>query len=103
VYRTTERTREWRERNPEEYRRQCRKAHLKRRYGMTLEEYDELFEAQNGICAICLEAEATDVDHEKPSGRIRGLLCHRCNWAMGIFGDNANRLRSAANYLEEKK
>lgn len=83
---------------------------LKRSYGLSLAEYDELFAAQNGVCAICACPEtykaaksphpkALSVDHDHTTATIRGLLCHRCNVGLGLFNDDILRLRAAIAYL----
>jgi len=81
-----------------------RKSHLKRKYGMTLEGYDRMFEAQNGVCAICLEVRPDDrtlhVDHDHETGVIRGLLCFRCNNALGDLREDVDLFQAAANYLD---
>ncbi|MFQ6212473.1 endonuclease VII domain-containing protein, partial [Bacillus mobilis] len=85
---------------------------LKRLYGLTVLEYDDLFKAQGGRCAICRQPEtARDnktgavrdlaVDHCHNSSKVRGLLCARCNSAIGLLNDDADVLRSAIRYLEE--
>jgi len=88
--------------NPE----QTRCAKLRRNYGITLAEYDEMLEAQGGRCKI--EACRTDVpgghgrfhvDHNHETGKIRGLLCHRCNIGLGHFRDSPHLLQSARDYL----
>jgi hypothetical protein len=77
---------------------------LRRYYGITLAEYQDILEAQNGRCAIC----GTDVpggkgvfhvDHCHNSGKVRGLLCHHCNVGLGHFKDNESILLKAALYL----
>lgn len=82
-----------------------RKATLKRYYGITVEEYDALLVAQGGLCAICRGPqthgrENLDVDHCHATGRIRGLLCSHCNRGIGLLGDDPERMRAAAAYLE---
>lgn len=81
-----------------------RKSYLKRKFGITLEEYDRMLADQGGACAICGREPRSDislhVDHEHQSGRIRGLLCFRCNNALGDFDDDPTLLRSAASYVE---
>lgn len=91
---------------PVEVRRAAnRKTSLKRYYGMTVEQYDELLSAQDGVCAIC-GGEQThgrtflDVDHDHATGAIRGLLCSHCNRAIGFLLDDPVRMRAAAAYLE---
>jgi hypothetical protein len=84
----------------------ARSAELKRLYGITLNDYLEILEAQNGRCAIC----GTDVpggkgafhvDHCHTSNKVRGLLCHHCNVGIGNFKDNISTLASAILYLSE--
>lgn len=74
--------------------------HLKDRYGMTREDFDNLIDAQGGLCAICVENKAGYVDHDHETGRVRGLLCAACNGGLGFFKDRSALLRSAAEYLE---
>lgn len=78
---------------------------------MTVEQFQELNDAQGGRCAVCGEAPDgnlhVDHDHSCCPGRnscgecVRGLLCGKCNKALGMFKDDPERLRSAASYLEE--
>jgi hypothetical protein len=81
-----------------------RKSHLKRKYGLTPEAYDSLFAEQGGGCAICRRSPrgpiAFHIDHDHETGRIRGLLCFRCNNALGDFDDDPAVLRAAIDYLE---
>lgn len=73
-------------------------------YGITLQQYDALFDAQDGACAICAGRPRTQrlaVDHDHRTGMVRGLLCKRCNHKMlGGSGDNPDLLRRAAVYLD---
>ena len=71
----------WRDRHPEWYRLFLRRSHLKKTYGITLEEYDRLFALQSGVCAICQQSSSKTlhVDHDHATGRVRGLLCYTCN------------------------
>lgn len=82
-----------------------RAAHLKRLYGITLEEYDALFDAQHGCCAICGKHQSIldrtlDVDHDHKTNRIRSLLCSHCNTVLGLMDDDPELLRKAAKYLD---
>ena len=68
-------------------------------------EFDALLDSQGGRCAICRTETAGGkggwhVDHDHATGRIRGLLCHGCNIALGYFRDDPDRLRAAMAYLE---
>lgn len=76
--------------------------HLKNVFGITLEEYNTLSDKQNGVCAICLDKDKDRmlaVDHCHNSNRIRGLLCGRCNRAIGQLKDNTESMKRAIAYL----
>ncbi len=102
------------ERHPERTRQSHRKANLLNKYGLTVESYDAMWEHQAGQCKICstemvnirIDGESRNksntacVDHCHTTGRVRGLLCTTCNKALGLFKDDAQRLRTAAAYLE---
>jgi hypothetical protein len=81
---------------------------LKRYYGIDLAKYQEMLLAQNGVCAICFKPETSvvngkikplAVDHCHDSERIRGLLCARCNQAIGLLNEDINILNNAIEYL----
>jgi hypothetical protein len=80
-----------------------RRTYLKRTHGITPEQYDAKLEAQGGVCAICGAPPREDislhVDHDHATGDRRGLLCFRCNNALGDFGDDYERLVAASIYL----
>jgi Recombination endonuclease VII len=80
-----------------------RKYHLKRRYGITVEEADLMLERQSGLCAICRTAPATQVDHDHETSAVRALLCFNCNGGLGQFRDDPAVLRAAADYVEEHR
>lgn len=85
--------------------------HLKKNYGLTSDDYDKLLEDQNGSCAICgrlptggaTSTRNLHVDHDHKTGKIRGLLCQKCNPALGQFNDEPALLRAAAAYLEKSR
>lgn len=85
-------------------RRSDMRAGLRRRYGITEEEYNALLEKQNRVCAICHKActskSRLTVDHDHNTGKVRRLLCHKCNVAIGMAGDKIEILQSAIHYLE---
>ncbi len=84
-----------------------RSKHIKRRYGINIKEYNELLELQGGKCKICntdKPGRATDkfftIDHCHKTLKVRGLLCHKCNTALGLFDDDIERIEIAINYLK---
>ena len=75
---------------------------LRNKYGITLEEYEAMFNAQQGLCAICGEPQNNkllSVDHDHDTDIVRGLLCDSCNRGIGMFLDNPDYLLAAAAYL----
>ena len=76
-------------------------ADLRRRwaYGIQPERLAALRVEQGGRCAVCRVGPATHVDHEHNTGRVRGLLCHRCNTGIGMLGDSEAGLVAALGYL----
>ena len=86
-----------------EVKRHERDMHLRRSYGMTIEEYEEILASQGGVCAICEKPPRSDislhVDHDHASGRRRGLLCFSCNNALGNSGEDVERLLAFVDYL----
>ncbi len=77
-----------------------RRSHLRRKYGISLEDYQAMADKQNQLCAICGEKKDLHVDHNHASGMIRGLLCGDCNRALGLFSDSTDVLRKAILYLD---
>jgi hypothetical protein len=79
--------------------------HLKRRYGMSLADYDALLAHQGGVCAICGKKSKRRlvVDHCHSLRKVRGLLCDKCNIGLGMFDDDIDRLRAAIAYLERSR
>jgi len=79
---------------------------LKKDYGITLDDWNRMFEAQNGCCAICGQHQSDlsrtlCVDHNHETGKVRGLLCGTCNRSIGLLKDDKDILRSAISYLEK--
>jgi hypothetical protein len=112
-----ERVRRWQRENPEKYRAKQqqyarsgqkaawnRQSYLKRTYGITVEQYEEMLAVQGGVCMICKqprpENRTLHVDHDHATGEIRGLLCFRCNNALGDFEEQYELFRRAADYLD---
>ena len=81
------------------------RAKLKHLYGIFPEEYERMFEAQKGCCAICGRHQSElrrhlAVDHDHVTGKIRGLLCVSCNVGLDGLQNNPELLRKAAAYLK---
>jgi Recombination endonuclease VII len=98
-----DRVKAWRVRNRDRRNEQMREIHLRNKFGLTFEEYDTILELQDGVCALC-ECPPTPgislhVDHDHGTGEIRGLLCMRCNNALGLFREDPNLLKRAARYV----
>jgi hypothetical protein len=98
-----EKDRESRRRNPpkrETQRRNAEAARL-RNHGLTPDSYRALLLAQGEACAICREPfrETPRIDHDHETGEVRGLLCHRCNVALGLLRDDRRVIEAAAHYL----
>ncbi|HEV2756189.1 MAG TPA: endonuclease VII domain-containing protein [Actinomycetota bacterium] len=77
-----------------------RKYHMKRRYGLTPEDFDSLLAAQGFLCPICLKRPAVHVDHDHRTGKVRGILCEMCNGGLGQFRDNRQTIEAAIDYLQ---
>jgi len=71
------------------------------RYGATWGEIEELFEGAGDVCKICKKWKPDCIDHSHITGKIRGLICSRCNTALGFVDDNVETLRRAIEYLNE--
>lgn len=81
------------------------KLYLKNRrlsaFGLDSESFDKILESQNGLCAICKvpSLKTLHVDHNHSSGKVRGLLCFKCNVAVGLLKDNIENTKSLLEYL----
>jgi Recombination endonuclease VII len=79
-------------------------SHIQRTYGLSPEEFAAMVAAQGNRCAICDRdmgaGMSRHIDHCHATGRLRGLLCTRCNGALGMAGDSPERLRAMADYIE---
>lgn len=79
---------------------QQRKADLKCKYGLTMEDYNHFLEVQNGCCGICqCELIKPYVDHNHVTGKVRGLLCQKCNSGIGLLGDDLENMKRAVDWL----
>lgn len=89
------------------YRRTRRAFHLNKKFGLTEAQYHTMLMAQGHRCALCTRADLPEkrlaVDHDHVTGKIRALLCDRCNRGIGLLGDDPIQLRKAAEYLARHK
>ncbi len=89
-----------------------RKYNLKKYFGLTIEQYDQMSEKQNHVCAICGKTETVknqhgllrlSVDHNHTTDKIRGLLCSKCNFLLGHADEDIDILLNAIQYLRDYK
>jgi len=90
--------------------KKVRETYLKHKYDLTLEQYDELLKSQDYKCAICKSSSCGRkdrkilfIDHCHNTGKVRGLLCNKCNCGIGNFKDKPEFLKEAIKYLERHK
>jgi hypothetical protein len=81
---------------------------FRRTYGISIEQRDQMFLDQGSRCAICKSPEPRwksgwHTDHCHETGKVRGILCHFCNVALGLLKDNLETLQAAINYLNKEK
>jgi len=94
-----------RKENPEEMHKKDRRWAMFKNYGISLEQYDEILQSQNGLCAICQcppgngNGRYLCIDHDHSTGGIRGLLCRKCNAALGLVSDSPETLNRMIAYL----
>lgn len=85
-------------------RERAQEQHLTRTFGMSLVDYDRMLAAQGGVCAICRHSprpgERFHVDHHDERGGVRGILCVRCNNALGQFLEDVDIAQRAVDYLD---
>jgi recombination endonuclease VII len=102
----------WRTKNRESLRRYRRQWRAKNKdksratkllclYRMATDHWDQLYTSQNGLCAICDKKRKLNVDHDHTTGKVRGLLCFKCNTALGTFEDTISGVQRVIDYLEK--
>jgi len=95
----------WKRNSPEKYTVSHRKSLLKKRYGVTLKQYDKMFDEQGGGCAICGGINKSGyrlaVDHDHNTGRIRALLCQNCNRKIGEMESDPGLFDKLVIYLHD--
>jgi hypothetical protein len=99
------RTKESVKKHPEKHSKYSWKSRIKKMYGVTEDHYLGLYVSQNGKCAICKESielrgKQTHIDHNHETLEVRGLLCHGCNTAIGLFKESEDNMNNAIKYLK---
>lgn len=107
ILKNREAARRRRETHPELHREVRRNNALKSIYGISSADYSVMLEKQHGVCKICngscTSGRRLAVDHCHVTGKVRGLLCSRCNTSIGKFEDSVDLLKSAIAYLEASR
>jgi hypothetical protein len=102
-------TKKYREANPEKANASKLEAYYRSKYGITVAERDQMFEAQGKRCRICrrdsspIKGRGFHLDHCHATKKVRGILCHHCNLMLGNAKDDIAILRAAIAYLEREK
>lgn len=95
----------WREANKEQDALVMLRARLKRKYNLSIEEYETLIESQNNSCKVCGTHAKNNIkgklyiDHCHTTGKVRGLLCMKCNSALGLLNDDKTLVQKLFDYL----
>lgn len=107
-HRTSGYSKSWRSRNPDKVKDQDRRNHLRTEYGLTVEQYDDMVALQEGRCLVCREIpmgkrgySTLHVDHCHITGRVRGLLCGRCNTALGSLKESEEITQNLVRYIQK--
>ena len=98
--------REWRRKNPD----LARSNDLKKRFGITLDEWNRMLDEQQGVCKLCSQPETKldhrtkqprrlAVDHCHKTGKVRALLCSDCNTAIGLLKEDVELMKKAIEYV----
>lgn len=105
-------TRHWRFLNPKKVAAIIRSLHYRNKYGITIDDYNQLLEQQHGYCRLCSKHQSEfkrrlDVDHNHKTGKIRGLVCNGCNRTIGKYENkqlkNKKLMKKIEIYLAKSK
>ena len=100
--RIRKKNRAWRDRTPSKQSLYKRTARIKKKFGVTIEEFELFRQSQGDCCAICDTTEKIFVDHNHKTGKLRGVLCSHCNSMIGFARENIAVLEKAIAYIREK-
>tara|TARA_R110000796_G_scaffold48133_1_gene115589 strand:- start:248 stop:580 length:333 start_codon:yes stop_codon:yes gene_type:complete len=107
--RKREANKRWQLNNRDKFLQSVLNSTMKRRYGIDLKEYDKLSSLQNDVCYICnnkcntKNTKRLSIDHCHKTGKIRKLLCKKCNTALGQVNDNIDLLNKMIKYIKDHK
>ena len=93
-----------RAKNPQKYLQYYKTSHRRKKYNLEPHEYDKLMQDSNNLCMICKSPpgrKSLHIDHDHKTGKVRGLLCQKCNVGLGNFNDNVDLLNKAISYLKK--
>ncbi len=101
--------RDYWQKNKAKFRSLARDRHLRNTYGLSAQKYEAMLEAQGRRCAACRDvlpsnaprAQVPHVDHCHRTGKVRGILCPRCNSTLGMMKDSRRRALALAEYLHK--
>lgn len=96
-----ERSKEWKRKNPTV----AFNTHLKSKYGITIEDRKRLLQMQGGVCAVCEDptfgGKEPCVDHDHKTGKVRGMICRKCNAGLGFLKDDITVVERLLEYLRK--
>lgn len=103
---TNRKQREWDKSHPDRVKARSRRYNLKREYGMSIEDFDQMLARQDGRCSICLSPSPKwkhgwNIDHCHKTGKIRAILCSNCNKTLGLLGESIPTLHRMIQYIEQ--
>jgi hypothetical protein len=90
----------WRNASQKYYTSERRRAKTFKSYGLTVDDFNILWDSQQGLCKLCGRKKPLVIDHDHKTGKVRGLLCTRCNISIGGLGDTVESLTRAVEYLK---
>ena len=102
----------WKKNNPDKVKQYQRTSNLRKNFGLSMDEYEQMLAKQNNLCAICEKPETfihhqtketarLAVDHCHKTNKVRKLLCKSCNTALGLFKDDIGVMENAVQYLKD--
>lgn len=91
----------WKKRNIDSVKEKGFAYHINKTYGLTVEQYDQIFQNQSGCCAICNKNKKLWIDHDHNTGNVRGLLCPSCNTLVGYIETHIDLIEKTVEYIKD--